>query len=71
MVQASESYEVPFKFRRYFTTEQVTEMVNSFKSYDTNSNGNIDKQEFKNALKGMGHTDVTDERSDELLKQVD
>jgi len=62
MVEATPAnYEVPFTYRKFFNTEQVTEMVNAFKSYDTNSNGSIDVVEFKNALKGMGHSDVTDD----------
>lgn len=62
MVEANVSnYEVPFTYRKFFNTEQVTEMVNAFKSYDTNANGSIDVVEFKNALKGMGHSDITDD----------
>lgn len=46
MVEAAVTYDVPFIYKKFFTTEQVTEMVNAFKSYDTNSNGNIDAAEF-------------------------
>jgi len=35
-------------------------MINAFKGYDTNSNGSIDGAEFKNALHGMGHTEIDD-----------
>lgn len=68
---AANNYEVPFIYKKYFTTEQVTEMVNSFKSYDANSNGNIDAAEFKAALHGMGHTEYTPEKCAELLQKVD
>ena len=75
MVQASpettNTYEVPFTYRKYFNTEQVTEMINAFKGYDTNSNGSIDASEFKNALHGMGHSDITDEKVGEMLARVD
>ena len=73
MVEAAavETYEVPFTYRKYFSTEQVTEMVNSFKSYDANQNGNIDAAEFKNALKGMGHDSISDEEVAAMLKRVD
>lgn len=72
MVEAgTASYEVPFTYRKYFNTEQVTEMINAFKSYDVNSDGTIDAREFKAALSGMGHSDVTDEQVAEMLKRVD
>ena len=68
---AAGNYEVPFTYRKYFNTEQITEMINAFKGYDTNSNGSIDAAEFKNALHGMGHGDVTDEKVQEMLSRVD
>lgn len=73
MVEANNpcTYEVPFTYRKYFNTEQITEMVNAFKGYDTNSNGSIDAVEFKNALRGMGHTEVTDDQVREMLGRVD
>merc|ERR1712060_602797 len=73
MVEAvgQETYEVPFTYRKHFNTEQVTEMINAFKGYDTNGNGNIDAREFKAALHGMGHGDITDEQVQEMLQRVD
>ena len=46
-------------------------MINAFKGYDTNSNGSIDASEFKAALHGMGHGDVTDDKVQEMLGRVD
>ena len=73
MVEANApgSYEVPFTYRKYFNTEQITEMINSFKGFDTNSNGTIDAVEFKAALSGMGHGDITDDQVNEMLARVD
>ena len=73
MVEANApgSYEVPFTYRKYFNTEQITEMINSFKGFDTNSNGTIDAVEFKAALQGMGHGDITDDQVTEMLARVD
>ena len=65
------TYEVPFTYRKYFNTEQVTEMITAFKGYDTNGNGSIDAAEFKNALKGMGHTDISDDEVTTMLNRVD
>ena len=65
------NYEVPFTYRKVFNTEQITEMLNAFKAYDANQNGNIDAAEFKQALNGMGHTELTDDEVNALLKGVD
>jgi len=62
---------VPFTYRKFFNTEQVSEMITAFKGYDTDSSGTIDAREFKNALHGMGHTDYSDEKCTELLTKLD
>ena len=67
----SEQYEVPFIYRKVFTPEQSTEMVKSFKNYDKDKSGAMDKAEFKAALVDMGYRDITDERVTELLLNVD
>jgi Ca2+-binding EF-hand superfamily protein len=36
--------------------------VTSFKNYDKDNNGVMDKNEFKEALKDMGYRDLTDAR---------
>ena len=73
MVEASGAgnYEVPFTYRKFYNTEQITEMINAFKGYDTNSNGSIDANELKAAIHGMGHNEVTDEQIGEMLRRVD
>ena len=62
---------MPFTYKKVFNTETVTEMVNAFKSYDTNHNGTIDCAEFKAALHGMGHREITDTQVTEMLAKVD
>jgi calcium-binding protein CML len=62
---------VPFTYRKYFNTEQITEMVTAFKAYDQNSDGTIDAREFKTALQGMGHGDISDEQVQKMLTSVD
>jgi plastin-1 len=68
---APEAYEVPYMYRKYFNPEQITELLNAFKSYDADKSGTIDGKEFKNALKAMGHTEVTDEQANGMLAKVD
>lgn len=73
MVEANPecTYEVPFVYKKHFSTEQITEMINAFKGYDTNKNGSIDAVEFKGALHSMGHTDYDDAKCAEILAKLD
>ena len=68
---SSEKYDVPYTYRKHFTTEACTEMVATFKSYDKDGNGKMDKNEFKAALKNMGHDEVNDEQAGALLARFD
>mmetsp|Transcript_29274 Transcript_29274/g.36359 ORF Transcript_29274/g.36359 Transcript_29274/m.36359 type:complete len:564 (+) Transcript_29274:61-1752(+) len=72
MVEAAGNiYDVPFTYRKYFSPEQVSEMINAFKGYDTDSSGSIDAGELKSAITSMGHSDVSDEQVASMLKRVD
>ena len=64
MVEAAGTctYEVPFTYRKFYNTEQISELINAFKGYDTNQNGSIDASELKAAIHGMGHNEVGDEQ---------
>ena len=46
-------------------------MVQAFKNYDKDGNSKMDKNEFKSALKEMGHDEVTDEIANTLLTRYD
>ena len=46
-------------------------MLNAFKGFDADQSGAIDASELKNAIMSMGHTDVTDEQVQTMLKSVD
>lgn len=61
--QASGKYDVPYMYRKYFNPEQITELLQAFKNYDADKSGTIDGKEFKNALKAMGHNEVSDEQA--------
>ena len=47
MVENTKNIEVPFSYRKHFTPEECVAMVNSFKNYDKDKSGKIDKSEFK------------------------
>ena len=68
---AANKYDVPYGYRKVFNAEQITELITAFKNYDTDKSGTIDDKEFKNALKAMGHDEVTDDQANELMKKVD
>ena len=61
MVESTtDKYIIPREYQKKFKPEQQTELINSFKNYDKDSNGHMDKAEFKAALKDMGYRDCTD-----------
>ena len=68
---AAETYEVPFAYKKLYSTETLTEMRQSFMNYDTSKDGKIDQKEFKAALQGMGHKDISDEQVQKMLDSVD
>ena len=74
MVEASSPanpYSVPFTYRKFYSPEQISELTNAFKGFDTDSSGAIDAAELKNAIQSMGHSEVTDEQIQAMLQRVD
>ena len=53
-LNAKVNYEVPYAYRKCFSPEECTELVNSFKNYDKNNSGLIEVDEFRSVLKDMG-----------------
>ena len=51
------NYEVPYAYRKHFSPEECTELVNSFKNYDQDNSGVIEVDEFRSVLKDIGHGD--------------
>ena len=70
MVEASEEnkYEVPYTYRKHFNPEHIATLINTFKNYDKDGNGKMDKNELKIALKDMGHDEVS--QNDELVGKL-
>ena len=62
---------VPFSYRKIFSPEECSELVNAFKAYDMNKDGTMDAGEFKQVLKDLGHSEVKPEQVEEVLKKVD
>ena len=74
MVESSkQQYEVPqAKMKEYkFLPEEVTDMVSNFKTYDTNKDDTISKQEFCTVLKNLGMTADPDKLFDKFDKNSD
>ena len=65
------TYEVPFADRKHFSPEDCAGMANSFKNYDRDNSGTIDAHEFQQALKDMGHAEISEQRLASTFKEVD
>ena len=66
-----DQYIVPYEYRKFFSAEQTSELVQSFKNYDKDKNGVMDKNEFREALKDMGYRDLSEAKVSQVLKSVD
>lgn len=61
MVEAKKNnYVIPHSISKKLTAEDQHSLIKSFKNFDKNNDMTVDKSEFKNLLKDMGRTDVTD-----------
>ena len=65
------SYEADTKLVQSFDSEFYSELVQTFKSYDQNNNGVIEKNEFIDLITALGFTDVKKEEVDALFKDID
>lgn len=57
----SNNYEIPYSYKKYMSPEEQHAIVRSFKNFDKNKDGTVDRAEFKSLLKDMGRDDVTDD----------
>jgi hypothetical protein len=67
----SKVYDIPFIYRKLMTPEEQTAVIRSFKNFDKSKDGVIEQGEFKNLLKDMGRTDVTDDQVQALFTKFD
>ena len=73
MVDASAAVElhIPFQYKKIFSPQECTELINSFKNYDHNKDGTICLKEFKSILKDLDRSDVTEEARNALFAKYD
>ena len=71
MVTFQESYEVPFRYRKYFTPEECVSLSKAFKNYDKDKSGSIDSPEFKHAIKETGYIEADDAKIADCFKKFD
>lgn len=70
MVEATD-YSIPFAYRKNFTPEDCTQIVQTFKNYDKNKNKTIEAKEFSKMLKDMGHGNYTQDQVNALFVKYD
>ena len=68
--RGSIEYEIPFVLTKMLSPEECTGLITSFKNYDKDNNGVIDKNKFRQVLKDMGH-DVSLDRLEEAFTKTD
>jgi Ca2+-binding EF-hand superfamily protein len=71
MVESTQDYTIPFQYKKVFTPEECTELVQNFKNYDANKDGHICLKEFTKILKDMGRSDITAEMQEDVFKKYD
>ena len=65
------SYDVDAKLVNSFEPAIYSDLVKTFKEFDTNQNGVIEKDEFKSLLKELGYEDLTKKQINALFKDID
>ena len=65
------SYDVDAKLVDSFEPAIYADLVKTFKEFDTNQNGVIEKDEFKNLLKELGYENLTKKQISALFKDID
>lgn len=70
MVEAAD-YTIPFQYRKVFSPEDCSQIVQTFKNYDKNADKAIQATEFPKMLKDMGHGDLTSDQIDAIFKKYD
>jgi Ca2+-binding EF-hand superfamily protein len=68
---AAPTYTVPFDLKKNFTPSEVTELIQVFKHYDSDKNEMMDSKEFKQVCVDLGQRDITDDKVQEILAEVD
>jgi Ca2+-binding EF-hand superfamily protein len=71
MVDSAPDYTIPFQYRKVFTPEDCSQIVQTFKNYDKNHNKQIEAKEFGKMMKDMGYGVLTQEQQDAIFKKYD
>jgi Ca2+-binding EF-hand superfamily protein len=59
--------EFSFEQKKTLGPQEMTSLVNAFRSYDANSDGTMDEKEFKNIMIDLGYRKITDDKVTEML----
>lgn len=66
-----DAYEVTYEQKKLFSAPELTELINSFKAYDEDKSGKIQRSELKKMLVNLGHRETSEEDITTMLANVD
>lgn len=64
-------YHLPKDVTKQFSMSEISDLTKIFKTYDTDSNGTMNRSELHALLHNLGHRDVTQDEVSSLLAQID
>lgn len=65
------SYDFTFDQKKNLSPQEQSQLVKVFKSYDTNKDGVMSKDEFKNIMVDLGYRKITDDECAKMLAEFD
>jgi hypothetical protein len=69
--QPEPTYDFTFDQQKLLGPEERSALIRSFRNYDTNKDGVMDKKEFKNIMIDLGYRKITDEEVEKMLSSHD
>lgn len=65
------NYEFTFEQKKNLGPQEQSQLIKSFKNYDTDKNGTLSKDEFKHIMIDLGYRKITDDECAKMLADFD